>query len=553
MPDAPKSASTPPVEPAIAPNELHNKLIQNMQGLGYAIDSGGICFGYACMGMQAMHQGQSGVNAFDKRNKLILDTPDLIQKIQAAEEKRMQIVQAVNAEHPIPKGTSNKQITEQRASYQHFIDDALATKLDDNEKTLLEIKSFFDGIKLSHATSEHQEMFAENEKVLLQDLEKSAPLIASQALTANPMVCMHQVCGLYHTNGLTAFLKSFADTMKAQSNPIPVTMLVEIQNHAISIGYDPKEDIWTLIEANRIYSEKTANLSPEIFKAFFLQPYSYTMSLSFNAYVTKNNMEAAEKFFSEWKQSKVYRDNQTVTHSNATRAPVNKATWLFMAANMGNKGLVKTLLENEADPNAKEKYQHFAPLHVAVQHGYGEVVELLIDKNADINIKNISGTTPLYVAAFHDRIEMAALLLNHGADINSKTEDGATPLFIASQCGNEKTVKLLLKNKANPEINFTSTVKLLKEFAENTKNPDIMKNMATMIATKSAIHDPTTKIDLSPRDIAWIMGHKRVTALLDAKPQIKQHMGLFQGKKAETSASVISENTEHKENKPVNK
>ena len=46
--------------------------------------------------------------------------------------------------------------------------------------------------------------------------------------------------------------------------------------------------------------------------------------------------------------------------------------------------------------------------------GHKEVVELLIDKGADVNAQTISGVTPLDWAVMEDKSETADLLRKHG-------------------------------------------------------------------------------------------------------------------------------------------
>ena len=58
-------------------------------------------------------------------------------------------------------------------------------------------------------------------------------------------------------------------------------------------------------------------------------------------------------------------------------------------------------------------------------------IEGLLDRGADINVKNKKGFTALILAAWSNRIEKVQLLLDRGADINIKNKEGATVLNYA--------------------------------------------------------------------------------------------------------------------------
>ncbi|HJX34358.1 MAG TPA: ankyrin repeat domain-containing protein, partial [Desulfatiglandales bacterium] len=60
-----------------------------------------------------------------------------------------------------------------------------------------------------------------------------------------------------------------------------------------------------------------------------------------------------------------------------------------------------------------------------------EIMELLIDRGADVNVKANNGTTPLMLAAFYDDKKCVELLIDHGADINAKNNLGLTARMFA--------------------------------------------------------------------------------------------------------------------------
>ena len=75
-----------------------------------------------------------------------------------------------------------------------------------------------------------------------------------------------------------------------------------------------------------------------------------------------------------------------------------------------------------------------SPLHLAVVVGNTEIVVLLIESGADVDIraKDQPGGTPLQWLAFFGKKAMAEILINAGAEVNAKDNNGCTALCAAA-------------------------------------------------------------------------------------------------------------------------
>jgi cytohesin len=127
---------------------------------------------------------------------------------------------------------------------------------------------------------------------------------------------------------------------------------------------------------------------------------------------------------------------------------------LHIAAERGRLDLVQVLIERGADVNIRDS-QGRTPLHAAAIGGNAEVIRLLIKLGADVNARDNYGETPLHLVAAegaaypHPSYEEAAkALLDAGADVNARNADGKTPLHIAS-VGNPALVKLFIERGAD--------------------------------------------------------------------------------------------------------
>jgi ankyrin repeat protein len=91
---------------------------------------------------------------------------------------------------------------------------------------------------------------------------------------------------------------------------------------------------------------------------------------------------------------------------------------------------------------------------IFLYHQFGlsyELVELLLNAGANLNIQDHMGTTPLGVAALWGQVDIIKLLIAHRVNVDIREADGSTPLINAAQNGDLQVVKVLLE--AGAEIN----------------------------------------------------------------------------------------------------
>ncbi|XP_068736521.1 oxysterol-binding protein-related protein 1-like [Montipora capricornis] len=96
------------------------------------------------------------------------------------------------------------------------------------------------------------------------------------------------------------------------------------------------------------------------------------------------------------------------------------------------------------DVNCKGKSkanQGWTPLHLAAYFGHKEIVKALLENGADVNARNGMGDTPLHRAAFTGRAEVVTILIQYHADVTIINGEGRKP----SQVTNSSEVKQLIK------------------------------------------------------------------------------------------------------------
>lgn len=111
---------------------------------------------------------------------------------------------------------------------------------------------------------------------------------------------------------------------------------------------------------------------------------------------------------------------------------------------------LEALVSSVVSPNAST-YSQTNHIHTllmcAAAHGSIDCAKHLLDKGANVNLKNFAGYTALHWAAYTGRTETLELLVSKGADVEARTEDGKTPLHIAALRGHLDFIEELLKIK----------------------------------------------------------------------------------------------------------
>jgi len=116
---------------------------------------------------------------------------------------------------------------------------------------------------------------------------------------------------------------------------------------------------------------------------------------------------------------------------------------------MGELDIVEMLIQHGADVNIKNKINGTTAVYVAAEKGYVECLELLIPHGADVNSRTFDGKTPVFAATKQGAFECLELLIRHGANINSMDLEGTTPLYTAANEGDVESLELLIRHGAD--------------------------------------------------------------------------------------------------------
>lgn len=125
-------------------------------------------------------------------------------------------------------------------------------------------------------------------------------------------------------------------------------------------------------------------------------------------------------------------------------------TPLYEASQNGSLDIVKLLAENKADLNMRAN-NGVSPTEIAIQNNHIDVAKYLIEHGVNVNETDNNGMRLLnhaIVTNSEDAVDFVKYLIEKGAKINRQSNDGWTSLHEAVQTGNKEIVQILLDHDA---------------------------------------------------------------------------------------------------------
>lgn len=216
----------------------------------------------------------------------------------------------------------------------------------------------------------------------------------------------------------------------------------------------------------------------------------------------------------------------------------NGKTLLHYAANRGYLDIVQLLLEHGAKLNVQDKDKK-TPLHEAMSYGRDKVARLLIEKGANVNLRDKEGKTALFSIVFMDgeerNVALTRLFIEKGYKLKTPDPDLLTQ---AIRRGHQESALLLLQKgipfndgtlASAAAMGFEDIFNFLLQKGAQPKQPHILSH-ACRSGNLNIVRTLTEKGNtptLQDVDQALELGHTEVAYYLNA------HLQKTQGKQAD--------------------
>ena len=261
---------------------------------------------------------------------------------------------------------------------------------------------------------------------------------------------------VYENNGLVTYMnwvRTEADLSMAKAlasavagDPLALIELLKEMKSSALAPFIPREDLPVYQAAQADYQGTHVPAYPLFFQEAPHGELTLIQKTGIDGIVLRGTGEEIEEQSTSARYANIFKaiendDTDAVRHMLAAKPDLIHATYpssagvtpLHYAADYNRVKIVELLLDKGADLEVRTGHNRDTPLLLAAREGSTEVVRLLLKRGANIEAADYKGRRVLQRAVVHGRLETVRLLLSEGADVTTTDNWGRTPLENALQ------------------------------------------------------------------------------------------------------------------------
>ena len=236
---------------------------------------------------------------------------------------------------------------------------------------------------------------------------------------------------------------------------------VESEYNAIYMDFN--EEKQTINDITKFGKEMPGSFIPGIYK---IKTYANSVLIDERSFTVKGDMNLLEAVTT---RNAAKLKELLAKGADPNSRDTEGSTALQKAVENGMTDIVKILLENKADPNnVKDGSDPLLLKAASYLPDNTEIVKMLLQHGANPNVKQEGGTTILHLAAMYNKLDLVQLALDKGADVDARNQRGETPLmsnqsvWMSDMSDDSPDItKLLLSRGADPKAMDTEGIPVL--------------------------------------------------------------------------------------------
>lgn len=481
----------------------HTDLIHMSAALNYlSLDSDGLCSGFTGMWIQAVCLGESEVEQFNKRMRLL-------ERYASSPQKLPEDIAKVR--HLVKQGTQ---------------------ELTNNQKMLLEIPAFFEGIRLYLNPEQHDEVWGGKKFTQINAVDISQYTQSKMLEEQGGLSRAFLNLDYYDQVGLITFLNKLGDKLQDRKD---VGINLGVNNHSVAIRVLGKNK-FQLLDTNHLDKAKKTYSSEELAKQlnqsffntnswfnWFSEPKPFLMKTSIFNNQSKP-INDIERLHSTKKITKllatkpfnilmgaIHSDVNTLNRIDFNVIDVNQTdargnTALQIACMLNNQDAINVLL---TIPSINVNPGKISPLECCLYTRKYHLAKQILEHPSFKPQDSSDGNALHFLAKFNysssEQIEIASEIIKKGVDVNAKNSFGIAPAYYACGTKNLQLVKLLFEQGADPFVLTSSNDTLLHIV---TMSDD--KDLTQLLLDKGLDPNQLNDNRMSPLHLACEKGHKQM-------------------------------------------